>query len=105
MRSTRLCVFPVPAEASTSSVVSRSSRIRRRAAASGRSAVDGLAVFVMQLPEGGKHRVPALVELPDGALGRGLCATAYGFVIAETAVAFARRMRKHPGGGEVEEAL
>src|SRR6266542_2551269 len=105
MRSTRQLVFPVPAAASTSIVVSRSSRIAARCTSSGRLAglEDSAALFFMDLPKGGKNRRCRRLELPEGVLARRLSSAADFLEVAVSAVLIGHGVRKHARGDQVEE--
>src|SRR5262249_31354124 len=102
--STRLSVFPVPAAASTRSVVSSSSRIALRAASSGSGEDSPRSAFFMDLPEGAERRQVGRGELALRARGGGLGASAHGPVVAEGAGLGIDGAGKRCGGEEVHAA-
>src|SRR6266542_2342325 len=104
--STRLRVLPVPADASTRIVVSRSSRIAARAPSSGRTAGGGGLVrfFGMELSKFCEDSMVVSGELLTRPGARRLRAAADRLEDAELAVLGREGMREHSRREEVEEA-
>src|SRR5262249_4803223 len=105
IRSTRLSVFPVPAAASTSRVVSSSSRIARPLASSGSGAEHPPSLLFMDLPEGAERRQRRGGELALRARRGVRDSSADGLVVAEGAVVGIDGVREGAGREEIHQTV
>ena len=103
IRSTRLVVLPVPAAASTRSVTPRSSRIARRASASGQRRGPRLSLRHGSPGKPAARAGPTSRACPSRRRRGGEGAAADGLVVAEAAVLLVGRVRERPRAEQIEE--